>query len=48
MKNGDEYDYLTRARRFFHKKAGQIRKIKRRFWKRQRSEVRDQLKGDRE
>lgn len=42
LKGGDEYDYLTRARRYFHHKAGQIRKIKRKFWKRQRAEVRDQ------
>lgn len=44
LKGGDEWDYLTRARRYFHHKAGQIRKIKRGFWKRQRSEVRDHKK----
>lgn len=46
LKGGDEYDFLTRARRYYHHKAGQIRKIKRKFWKRQRAEVRDQMKGD--
>lgn len=45
MKTGDEYDFLTRARRYYHHKAGQIKKIKRFFWKRQRAEVRDKMKG---
>lgn len=45
LKGGDEYDFLTRARRYYHHKAGQIRKVKRKFWKRQRAEVRDQMKG---
>lgn len=45
LKGGDEYDFLTRARRYYHHKAGQIRKIKRKFWKRQRAEIRDQIKG---
>lgn len=44
MKSGDEYDFLTKARRYFHHKAGEIRKVKRRFWKRQRAEVRDHKK----
>lgn len=48
LKSGDEYDYLTRARRYFHHKAGQIRKIKRKFWKRQRAEVRDQRRTNNE
>lgn len=46
LKSGDEYDFLTRARRYYHHKAGQIRKVKRKFWKRQRAEVRDQMRGD--
>lgn len=45
MKGGDEYDFLTKARRYYHHKAGQIKKIKRKFWKRQRAEVRDHMKG---
>lgn len=48
LKGGDEWDYLTRARRYFYHRAGQIKKIKRKFWKRQRAEVRDQMKGDQE
>jgi hypothetical protein len=44
LKGGDEYDFLTKARRYFHHKTGEIRKIKRKFWKRQRAEVRDHKK----
>ena len=38
LKGGDEYDYLTRARRFLYHRARQIKKIKRKFWKRNRLE----------
>ena len=34
MKGGDEYDGLTKARRFIHWKAGQLKKIKRAYNKR--------------
>ena len=36
MKGGDEYDGLTKARRFFHWKSGQLKKIKRAYNKRLR------------
>lgn len=38
LKGGDEYDYLTRARRVHGHHPGQIKKIKRKFWKRNRLE----------
>lgn len=51
LKGGDEYDYLTRARRFLGHDAGQIKKIKRKFWKRQRraekQDTRDRADNDR-
>jgi hypothetical protein len=34
MKGGDEYDGLTKARRFMNWKAGQLKKIKRTYNKR--------------
>tara|TARA_R110002153_G_scaffold29748_1_gene91352 strand:+ start:113 stop:250 length:138 start_codon:yes stop_codon:yes gene_type:complete len=36
MKGGDEYDALTKARKFMHWKAGQVKKIKRAYNKRLR------------
>tara|TARA_B110000879_G_C10803800_1_gene367624 strand:+ start:58 stop:243 length:186 start_codon:yes stop_codon:yes gene_type:complete len=36
MKGGDEYEGLTKARRFHHWKAGQLKKIKRAYNKRLR------------
>ena len=36
MKGGDEYDGLTKARRFYLWKAGQLKKIKRAYNKRLR------------
>lgn len=36
MKGGDEYDYLTRWRRYLHKRAGTVRKVKRGYWRRVR------------
>ena len=38
MKGGDEYDGLTKARRFLHWKAGQLKKIKRAYNKRFRKQ----------
>lgn len=43
LKGGDEYDLLTRARRYFQHRAGEVVKIKRKFWKRQRAETRVKL-----
>ena len=34
MKGGDEYDGLTKGRRFLHWKTGQLKKIKRTYNKR--------------
>jgi hypothetical protein len=34
MKGGDEYDGLTKGRRFLHWKTGQLKKIKRAYNKR--------------
>ena len=46
MKGGDEYDGLTKgARRFYHWKAGQLKKIKRAYNKRFRKynkEIKDE------
>lgn len=44
LKGGDEYDVLTRARRFHDPAAGVIKKIKRRFWKRIRCALRNNLR----
>jgi hypothetical protein len=46
MRGGSEYDYLTRARRFFRKKAGKFTQIKAAFWQRTRKMYR--LKTDAE
>ena len=43
LKGGDEWDYLTKARRFYHHRAGQIKKIKQKFWKRNRMEAKHDL-----
>ncbi len=37
---GDEYDYLTRARRFCRKRAGKFVRVKRAFWRRVRKAYR--------
>mgnify|MGYP006076379097 FL=1 len=34
LKGGDEYDALTKSRKFLHWKAGQLKKIKRAYNKR--------------
>ena len=34
LKSGDEYDALTKGRKFLHWKSGQIKKIKRAYNKR--------------
>jgi hypothetical protein len=43
LKSGDEYDALTRAKRYYGFRAGVRQKIKRQFNKRQRREARDDL-----
>ena len=40
LKGGDEYDFLTRARRWYMHRAGEVKKVKRRFWKRIRAQWR--------
>ena len=39
MKGGDEYDGLTKARKFYTWKAGQLKKIKRAYNKRLRKYI---------
>lgn len=39
MKTGDEYDYLTSWKDVMHKRAGQRKKIKRGFNRRERREL---------
>lgn len=43
---GEEYDALTRARKWHGWRSGMIKKVKRRFWKRIRKEVRMELERD--
>lgn len=44
LKGGDEYDVLTSARRFHDPGPGVVKAIKRRFWKRMRTHVRNAMK----
>lgn len=46
MINGDEYDALTRWKNVLHWKPGERRKIKQKFWKRVRHEIKELLKED--
>jgi len=41
LKGGDEYDALTKGRKFLHWKAGQLKKIKRAYNKRFRKHLKD-------
>jgi capsid portal protein len=41
MKGGDEYDGLTKARRFMLWKSGQLKKIKRAYNKRFRKHIKE-------
>jgi hypothetical protein len=41
LKGGDEYDFLTRARKWIGHRSGEVKRVKRRFWKR----IRAQWKG---
>jgi len=43
LKGGDEYDYLTKARRTYGHPADAA-KIKRRFWKRLRGKLRQAMR----
>ncbi len=43
LKSGDEYDALTKARRFYGPGAGVVKRIKRVFWKRIRSRIRQAM-----
>ena len=43
MKGGDEYDGLTKARRFMHWKSGQLKKIKRAYNKRFRKHSKESV-----
>jgi hypothetical protein len=44
MKGGDEYDALTKARKYYHFGSGVLRKIKRQYNKRFRKEGKDETK----
>tara|TARA_B110000977_G_C10759048_1_gene369907 strand:- start:69 stop:227 length:159 start_codon:yes stop_codon:yes gene_type:complete len=44
MKGGDEYDALTKARKYYSWSAGQIKKIKRSYNKRFRKRAAEQTK----
>jgi hypothetical protein len=41
LKGGDEYDALSKARKFLHWKAGQLKKIKRAYNKRFRKHLKE-------
>lgn len=41
--NGDEYDALTRAKQYYHWKAGDRRKIKRAYRRRERQKAKRAL-----
>jgi|TARA_B110000971_G_scaffold147454_1_gene150630 hypothetical protein len=45
LKGGDEYDALSKARKFFHWKAGELKKIKRAYNKRFRKHTKDRDDG---
>lgn len=45
MKGGDEYDAFSKYRKFFHWKAGQLKKIKRAYNKRFRRHIRESVDG---
>lgn len=36
LRGGDEWDYLTKGRRFFRKRPGKFAAVKARFWRRVR------------
>ena len=46
LKTGDEQDALTRARKFYHWKRGQLKRIKRAYNKKERKWLRRLLIGD--
>lgn len=45
LKGGDEYDALSKARKFLHWKAGELKKIKRAYNKRFRKHTKDRDDG---
>lgn len=45
--NGDEWDCLTRWRKYIHLKPGDTKRIKRNFNKRNRKFVKDSIKSNR-
>jgi hypothetical protein len=45
LKGGDEYDALSKARKFIHWKAGELKKIKRAYNKRFRKHTKDRDDG---
>ena len=45
LRGGDEYDFLTRARRWYVKRRGEVKRVKRRFWKRVRKLTKRQIQN---
>ena len=45
LKGGDEYDALSKARKFLHWRAGELKKIKRAYNKRFRKHTKDRDDG---
>ena len=45
LKGGEEYDALTRARKFYHWRPGVLRKIKRGYNKRVRREAKQEAQN---
>ena len=45
LKSGDEYDALSKARKFLHWKAGELKKIKRAYNKRFRKHSKERNDG---
>jgi len=46
LKGGDEYDGLTRARRYYHYCAGTLKRIKRQYNKRVRQSGKKEIIGE--
>lgn len=46
--DGDEQDCLTSWRKFLHIKRGQVKRVKRKYWKRLRKKVKEELRHESE
>lgn len=45
LRGGDEQDFLTKARKWYLHRAGQVKRVKRRFWKRVRKSWKGKADG---